>query len=93
MGIGILGNVMVLLVIFKSKDMRSSTNIFLMNLSVADLMVLLVCTPTALVEVHSKPDTWVLGKEMCKYNFYYHRLVRESRGLDAGKVQKWFSTY
>lgn len=67
MGIGILGNVMVLLVIFKLKDMRSSTNIFLMNLSVADILVLLICTPTALVEVHSKPDTWVLGEEMCKY--------------------------
>lgn len=69
MGIGVLGNVMVPLVIFKSKDMRNSTNIFLMNLSLADLMVLLVCTPTVLVEVNSKPETWVLGEEMCKYNY------------------------
>ncbi|XP_046667476.1 growth hormone secretagogue receptor type 1-like isoform X2 [Homalodisca vitripennis] len=66
LGIGVIGNVMVPLVILKSKDMRNSTNIFLMNLSIADLMVLLVCTPTVLVEVNSKPETWVLGKEMCK---------------------------
>lgn len=57
---------MVPIVIFKTKDMRNSTNIFLVNLSVADLMVLLVCTPTVLVEVNSRPETWVLGKEMCK---------------------------
>ncbi|KAJ9590739.1 hypothetical protein L9F63_016255, partial [Diploptera punctata] len=64
LGIGVVGNVMVPIVILKTKDMRNSTNIFLMNLSVADLMVLLVCTPTVLVEVNSKPETWVLGEEM-----------------------------
>lgn len=67
LGIGVAGNIMVPIVILKTKDMRNSTNIFLMNLSVADLMVLLVCTPTVLVEVNTKPETWVLGEEMCKY--------------------------
>ncbi|XP_030763901.1 thyrotropin-releasing hormone receptor [Sitophilus oryzae] len=66
MCLGVIGNVMVPIVIFKTKDMRNSTNIFLVNLSVADLMVLLVCTPTVLVEVNSRPETWVLGREMCK---------------------------
>lgn len=47
--------------------MRNSTNIFLTNLSIADLLVLLVCTPTVLVEVNSKPDTWVLGAGLCKH--------------------------
>ncbi|GLV44402.1 ETHR [Carabus blaptoides fortunei] len=67
MCLGVIGNIMVPIVIFKSKDMRNSTNIFLVNLSVADLMVLLVCTPTVLVEVNSQPDTWVLGEQMCKF--------------------------
>ncbi|KAI5715639.1 hypothetical protein M8J77_019835 [Diaphorina citri] len=62
--IGVLGNIMVPCVILKSKDMRNSTNIFLMNLSIADLMVLLVCTPTVLVEVNSKPETWQMGEHM-----------------------------
>lgn len=51
----------------KTKDMRNSTNIFLINLSIADLFVLVVCTPTVLVEVNTKPDTWILGHGMCKY--------------------------
>jgi hypothetical protein len=70
MGIGVAGNIMVPIVILKTKDMRNSTNIFLMNLSVADLMVLLVCTPTVLVEVNTKPETWVLGEGMCEYCMY-----------------------
>jgi hypothetical protein len=70
MCIGVAGNIMVPIVILKTKDMRNSTNIFLMNLSVADLMVLLVCTPTVLVEVNTKPETWVLGEEMCEYCMY-----------------------
>lgn len=46
--------------------MRNSTNIFLVNLSVADLCVLVICTPTVLIEVNSGPQIWPLGKHMCK---------------------------
>ena len=31
---------------------RSSTNLFLLNLSVADLLVLLVCCPNAMIELY-----------------------------------------
>lgn len=63
---GVVGNIMVPIVILRTKDMRNSTNIFLMNLSLADLLVLLICTPTVLVELNSKPETWVLGEFLCK---------------------------
>jgi 7 transmembrane receptor (rhodopsin family) len=43
--------IQVPIVILKAKDMRNSTNIFLINLSMADLLVLLVCTPTVLGEI------------------------------------------
>ncbi|XP_076673461.1 ecdysis triggering hormone receptor isoform X2 [Andrena cerasifolii] len=66
MVLGIIGNLMVPLVVFRGKDMRNSTNIFLVNLSVADLCVLLFCTPTVLVEVNSGPQIWPLGEHMCK---------------------------
>ncbi|XP_078041830.1 ecdysis triggering hormone receptor isoform X4 [Augochlora pura] len=66
MVLGIIGNLMVPLVVFRGKDMRNSTNIFLVNLSVADLFVLLICTPTVLVEINSGPEVWPLGKHMCK---------------------------
>lgn len=71
LGVGVVGNMMVPIVILKSKDMRNSTNIFLMNLSIADLMVLLICTPTVFVEVNSRPETWVLGEELCESHSSY----------------------
>ncbi|CAL4062341.1 unnamed protein product, partial [Meganyctiphanes norvegica] len=63
--VGVFGNILVPVVILKNRDMRNSTNYFLMNLSLADLLVLLVCLPAALVELHSPPQIWVLGKAMC----------------------------
>lgn len=46
--LSVIDTLQVPIVILKTKDMRNSTNIFLINLSVADLLVLLICTPTAL---------------------------------------------
>lgn len=64
--IGIIGNILVPVVVWRNKDLRSSTNIFLINLSLADLLILLVCMPPVLIELHSKPEVWVLGAAMCK---------------------------
>lgn len=65
--IGVCGNLLVPLVVIKTKYLRNSTNLFLINLSVADLLVLIVCMPTVLIELHSRPETWLLGEAMCKY--------------------------
>ena len=63
---GITGNVMVILVVWRNKTMRNSTNVFLVNLSVADLCVILICMPLALLEFHSE-EIWYLGDIMCEY--------------------------
>ena len=63
--VGVCGNVLVIYVIVTNHDMRTATNVFLGNLSVADLLVLLVCMPSALVEFHSK-EVWYLGDTLCK---------------------------
>jgi len=92
------------IVIVKTKDMRNSTNIFLTNLSIADLLVLLVCTPTVLVEVNTRPETWVLGHEMCEWirsclsaglfifpsliNCFLPRQGGAVRGADCGPCQR-----
>ncbi len=67
LAIGVLGNALVILVILTNKLLRSSTNLFLLNLSVADLLFLAVCTPTTLVEVSNKTDAWIAGK-VCLHN-------------------------
>ena len=62
LAVGLLGNLMVIIVILTSKVLRSSTNMFLLNLSVADMLVLATCTPSTLVEIVTRKSTWYMGK-------------------------------
>ncbi|XP_068203992.1 growth hormone secretagogue receptor type 1-like [Palaemon carinicauda] len=79
--VGVIGNVLVPVVILKNRDMRNSTNCFLINLSFADLLVLLICLPTVLVELHTSPDIWVLGYTMCKIVPYVETSVVHASSL------------
>ena len=63
---GVTGNCLVVIVIWRNPDMRTTTNFFLVNLSVADLLVLLVCMPPSFVDLYTK-EVWVFGAAMCKY--------------------------
>ena len=74
--VGLVGNCLVPVVIWNNRDLRNSTNLFLLNLSLADILVLCVSMPTVLVEIHQKPEVWVLGQFMCEYNpsLYSQRL-------------------
>ena len=65
--LGVIGNMMVILVVCRHKTMRSPTNVFLVNLTIADLSVILVCMPPALLEFYSD-EIWLLGDVMCEYN-------------------------
>lgn len=64
---GVTGNILVPLVVCRTKELcTNSTNVFLINLSIADLLVLIFCMPSVLIELHSKPEVWTLGEIMCK---------------------------
>ncbi|RWS02103.1 growth hormone secretagogue receptor type 1-like protein, partial [Dinothrombium tinctorium] len=62
--IGFIGNALIPFVVLRNKDLRNSTNMFLINLSIADLLLLSLCTPTALIELNSQPEVWFLGEFM-----------------------------
>ena len=62
--IGLLGNVCVIIILIKFKSMRTLTNVFLVNLTVGDILVILICVPLTLGNtVYRK---WVYGGVMCK---------------------------
>ncbi|KAM8870090.1 galanin receptor type 1-like [Spinachia spinachia] len=69
--LGVLGNSMVITVLARSKPgkPRSTTNIFILNLSIADLSYLLFCIPFQST-VYMLP-TWVLGAFICKFIHYF----------------------
>lgn len=47
--VGLCGNVAVCLVILRSRNMRSTTNLFIANLAIADILVNLLCLPFTLI--------------------------------------------
>ncbi|XP_071176619.1 QRFP-like peptide receptor [Mytilus edulis] len=63
--LGVFGNIIVIIVIIANKNMKNMVNMFLINLCVADLLVMLICMPPTLLELHTK-EVWYLGKFMCK---------------------------
>ncbi|GAB0092702.1 neuropeptide SIFamide receptor [Sergentomyia squamirostris] len=66
--VGVVGNVAVVLVVFKSTSMRSATNQFIANLAIADLLVNFFCLPFTLVG--NIFQAWVLGVFVCKIVSY-----------------------
>lgn len=69
--LGVLGNSMVITVLARSKPgkPRSTTNIFILNLSIADLSYLLFCIPFQST-IYMMPS-WVLGAFICKFIHYF----------------------
>uniref|UniRef100_A0A4W4FAK2 Thyrotropin-releasing hormone receptor n=1 Tax=Electrophorus electricus TaxID=8005 RepID=A0A4W4FAK2_ELEEL len=62
-GVGIVGNIMVVLVVLTTQHMRTPTNCYLMSLAVADLTVLVAAGLPNISE--SLLATWVYGKTGC----------------------------
>jgi hypocretin (orexin) receptor 2 len=66
--VGVVGNVLVCFAVWMNKDLRTITNIFMVNLSIADILILVFCLPSALlVDVTA---TWFLGLVPCKLHIF-----------------------
>ncbi|KAF7995013.1 hypothetical protein HCN44_004485 [Aphidius gifuensis] len=62
--VGLIGNSFVIAVVYRSPRMRTVTNFFIVNLAVADVLVIVFCLPATLIGNILVP--WVLGRFMCK---------------------------
>ncbi|KAG2461679.1 thyrotropin-releasing hormone receptor-like [Polypterus senegalus] len=61
-GVGIAGNIMVVLVVLRTKHMRTPTNCYLVSLAIADLIVLLAAGLPNISEVVA---SWIYGYAGC----------------------------
>ncbi|XP_067144390.1 neuropeptide SIFamide receptor-like [Centruroides vittatus] len=66
--LGLFGNSFVVAVVVRSPRMRTVTNYFIVNLALADILVILVCLPATLVGNLFVP--WLMGWFMCKMVSY-----------------------
>ncbi|XP_046554216.1 QRFP-like peptide receptor [Haliotis rubra] len=62
--LGILGNMFVILVVAKHRSMRTLTNVFFLNLTIGDLLVVCICIPITLGNYVYRD--WVYGEVFCK---------------------------
>ncbi|XP_076438283.1 QRFP-like peptide receptor [Babylonia areolata] len=77
---GVLGNLLVIYVVVRLRSMRTRMNLYLVSLSVADLMVLMICPPVALMDLFGK-ERWFLGAFMCKLIPYLENTAVHSSAL------------
>jgi hypothetical protein len=66
--VGLIGNALVCVAVFRNTSMRTVTNYFIVNLAVADFMVILFCLPPTVA--WDVTATWFLGDAMCKIVLY-----------------------
>jgi len=66
--VAIAGNILVILVVIKNKRMRTTTNFYMVNLAISDLMVTMWCSWVHLVD--DLTQGWVLGDFFCKFNSF-----------------------
>lgn len=62
--VGVIGNILVIIIVSRYRDMRNATNLLLTNLSIADLLLLIFCIPGGYQHLYAK-DEYHLGKFMC----------------------------
>uniref|UniRef100_A0A8C6S7S5 Neuropeptide Y receptor type 2 n=1 Tax=Neogobius melanostomus TaxID=47308 RepID=A0A8C6S7S5_9GOBI len=60
---GVIGNSLVIYVVYRFKNLRTVTNFFIVNLAVADLLVNTLCLPFTLV--YTLYGEWMFGQVLC----------------------------
>ncbi|XP_059177696.1 QRFP-like peptide receptor [Physella acuta] len=75
--VGVLGNLLVIQVVIRIRSMRKRMNYFLVCLSTADLLVLLIAVPSGLQELFGK-GTWYFGDPMCKGVMFLENAAHDS---------------
>ena len=64
--VGLCGNILVIATIAWSRHLQTAVNAYLVNLCVADLLLLLICMPTAAVDIFAQ-TVWYFGPVMCRF--------------------------
>ncbi|GLV37147.1 Cholecystokinin-like receptor at 17D1 [Carabus blaptoides fortunei] len=71
--LAVIGNSLVILTLVQNQRMRTITNVFLLNLSVSDLLLGVLCMPFTLIGTLLRD--FVFGKVMCKLLPYLQGLI------------------
>lgn len=68
MFLAMIGNVLVIAVVCRNKRLRTTTNFYIVNLAVSDIMVTLTCSWVHVLK--DLTEGWILGAAFCKINSF-----------------------
>ncbi|KAM3844531.1 galanin receptor type 2 [Vipera latastei] len=89
--IGTVGNSLVLAVLLRNGQVTSTTNLFILNLGVADLCFIVFCVPFQ-ATIYSLDD-WIFGPFMCKavHFFIYLTMYASSFTLTTVSLDRYLA--
>lgn len=70
--VGVIGNTVLIFTVVRNKKMRNTPNIFVVSLSVGDLLLLLFSVPFA--STFYSVTSWPFGEALCKFNEFMQTL-------------------
>lgn len=79
--IGVLGNILVVFVVAKTKSMHSPTNCYLVSLAIADCIVLIAAIPQEIVSYYIVGSRWIWGDVGCALLIFFQNL-----GINASSL-------
>lgn len=83
--VGLVGNTLVCVAVYRNHTMRTVTNYFIVNLALADFLVILFCLPPTVA--WDVTMTWFLGVIMCKIVLYLQvSCLKLSRTINIKEV-------
>ncbi|KDR20271.1 Orexin receptor type 2 [Zootermopsis nevadensis] len=74
--VGLIGNALVCVAVYRNHSMRTVTNYFIVNLAVADFMVIFFCLPPTVV--WDVTETWFMGTALCKIVLYFQQMLQSA---------------
>ncbi|XP_035701973.1 thyrotropin-releasing hormone receptor [Folsomia candida] len=89
--VGVFGNLMVVVVVARTKSMHSPTNCYLVSLALADSIVLLASVPQEIVSYYVVGNLWIWGELGCRLLIFLQHLGINvsSLSLAAFTVERW----
>ncbi|XP_071527174.1 thyrotropin-releasing hormone receptor-like [Panulirus ornatus] len=91
--IGVIGNVMVVIVVAKNKNMTTPTNCYLVSLAIADCAVLIAAVPQEIVSYYLIGNHWIWGHVGCAIMIFLQHLGinASSLSLTAFTVERYIA--
>ncbi|CAH1267245.1 GALR2 [Branchiostoma lanceolatum] len=90
--VGVAGNILVMVVLLcKKEHIQNTTNIFILNLSIADLLFLIFCGPFQTYLFSG--DSWIFGTFLCKFVHYgnYTNMIASIYNLLVMSVDRYIA--